>query len=633
VGNSFNQFFPWQITEDGTDEETINHIGRHELYGFFSCSFNDDSNLVDFIGPMIGATNQVAAESFLHIREDPLHPGLYYATNAPEFATHAGGRIITLNGTMGLTADAMVVTSITDPSTSSFTAEGVTPPASNSGHYRNPVPLSDGQLIACHTVETRADMDIGTSIAPRSRYDYRLKLVVTSNGNTYMTAGTELTGGINKTVSWYSPDVLMSYSGPLWEMFPVELVARIKPPRLSFPLPVPEKNVLIEEGVDEAALRAFLRQKNLAILVSRNVTTRDNADRQQPFNLRVEGTTTQTLGTNGKIYDVAHQQFFQADQIRGLGVFNAGDTPKAGRRVLAQPMHDPAVVNPLNSSGPFGSVQVAADGSTAAIVPARRAMTWQLTDGNGTPVVRERYWLTFQPGEIRSCTSCHGLNTKDQSGRPTPFNEPQALHKLLQAYKSGALIGPGAGTPGDSDGDGFPDDLEIAFGSDPNNPASTPFGGAPAGTIQTLKLTKFDIKLNFAKSTMDQITTAGTVSIPADFSPLKKELFIFTGNIGHHFILDAKGNARTTNASCKLSVKMQKGKVAAQTAKFSAQLKKGSFAAGFAAANLTGTADVKNAARTVRIYLLLNQAVEMVDAPMLYTARKGKMGTGKLKTK
>jgi hypothetical protein len=35
----------------------------------------------------------------------------------------------------------------------------------------------------------------------------------------------------------------------------------------------------------------------------------------------------------------------------------------------------------------------------------------------------------------------------------------------------------------------------------------------------------------------------------------------------------------------------------------------------------------------VRIYLLLNQAVEMVDAPMLYTARKGKMGTGKLKTK
>ena len=38
----------------------------------------------------------------------------------------------------------------------------------------------------------------------------------------------------------------------------------------------------------------------------------------------------------------------------------------------------------------------------AAFVPARRAMTWQLTDPAGAPVVRERYWLTFQPGEIRT---------------------------------------------------------------------------------------------------------------------------------------------------------------------------------------------------------------------------------------
>jgi len=31
----------------------------------------------------------------------------------------------------------------------------------------------------------------------------------------------------------------------------------------------------------------------------------------------------------------------------------------------------------------------------AAFLPARRAMTHQLTDTNGAPVVRERYWITI----------------------------------------------------------------------------------------------------------------------------------------------------------------------------------------------------------------------------------------------
>ena len=70
-------------------------------------------------------------------------------------------------------------------------------------------------------------------------------------------------------------------------------------------------------------------------------------------------------------------------------------------------------------------------------------MTWQLTDPTGAPVVRERYWLTFQPGEMRSCTSCHGINTTDQANNPVPVNEPAALHMLLQAWKAqtGKLAG------------------------------------------------------------------------------------------------------------------------------------------------------------------------------------------------
>jgi hypothetical protein len=85
-------------------------------------------------------------------------------------------------------------------------------------------------------------------------------------------------------------------------------------------------------------------------------------------------------------------------------------------------------------------VQLGPDGSSAAIVPARRAMTWQLADTNGVGVVRERYWLTFAPGEIRSCTSCHGINEADQIQQPAPTNTPLALIEFLNYWKSNATV-------------------------------------------------------------------------------------------------------------------------------------------------------------------------------------------------
>jgi hypothetical protein len=114
-------------------------------------------------------------------------------------------------------------------------------------------------------------------------------------------------------------------------------------------------------------------------------------------------------------------QFFEGQQLRGYRW--------DGRRILARPMDE--TLNPFDASAPEGSVRLGDDGSMAAFVPARRALTWQTTEADGTPAVRERYWLTFQPGEIRSCTNCHGLNKQDVFGGPTPTNPPQALADLM----------------------------------------------------------------------------------------------------------------------------------------------------------------------------------------------------------
>jgi mono/diheme cytochrome c family protein len=184
--------------------------------------------------------------------------------------------------------------------------------------------------------------------------------------------------------------------------------------------------VLDEEQVDERMLREWMKANQLALIVTRNQTSRDRADRQQPFNLRIPS-GLKTTGDGGRIYDIAHYQIFEAAQVRGYNNF------RSGRRPLAQPMA--VSKNPANPSGPSSSVKIAADGSTAAFVPANRALTWQTTDASGAAIVRERVWVTMQPGEIRTCAGCHGENTRNQAGQSAPVNKPEALRELLRYWK------------------------------------------------------------------------------------------------------------------------------------------------------------------------------------------------------
>src|SRR5690606_18161781 len=198
------------------------------------------------------------------------------------------------------------------------------------------------------------------------------------------------------------------------------------PPAPTAQLDAPERAVLAEELVNEAALRQWMKARGLALVVVRNQTSRDRADRQQPFNLQVPGGVKTTNG-NGRLYSISHFQVFQGNQVR------AYDNFRRGRRVLAQPMSVQG--NPANPGGPAGSVAIARDGSSAAFVPASQALTWQTTDPDGEAVVRERVWVTMQPGEIRTCTGCHGENTYNQAGAAASRNKPEALRALLRHWK------------------------------------------------------------------------------------------------------------------------------------------------------------------------------------------------------
>jgi len=411
-GHEIEVFFPWQINEDGTGEEVLNHLGRHELLNYFEQSFMDDPDL-DYFG--FNRSNSMPIRNLFQLAENPLQPGEYIGVNAPTFFHYTSGQLVRLYAPPGMNPDSITV--------SRATAEEFT-----DGHYRHPRPLTDGTLIASHTAYNDVSDNIGTRAEPESPYRFRIK-ILGNNGDSWA-PGETLTEGIYKPVQYWDPDVLVTYSEavPMWEFSPVEVVARPRPSKTYASIEDPELQIFQEEEIDIPALQQFLRENELALVVSRNVTTRDVADKQQPYNLRVANSSTETKGTEGRMYEVSHMQFFQGDQIRGYEGMSGG-----GRRVIAQPMHEDE--GNIDTTGPMGSVEVAADGSIAAFVPARRAMTWQLVDSDALPVVRERYWVSFQPGEIRSCGGCHGANTVTQDGGAPPVNPPEALRALMQHYK------------------------------------------------------------------------------------------------------------------------------------------------------------------------------------------------------
>ncbi len=422
--HTINQFFPWQMNEDGTELETLNHIGRHELLSYFDASH-------DGLPEFIASETRRTSASFLQIKEDPLRPGYFIGTNAPEFATHAAGQIIALNAPRTANPEQMQFEYLTDPVTRSYVADAQQPPLNHVGFFRNPTPLSTGTLIAVHTTSTYADKTTGQPLS--SRYNFRLvRMTRPAQGGGYWLPGERLIpNGISKTITYWDNQTYtqLNFSGQLWELDPVEVRVRPRPAKLSTPLPEIETNILQQELGGQAGIeqfRTFLEARNLALVVSRNVTRR--ADKQQDYNLRVVG-GVQTAEANATPVDVQYFQFLQGDLVRGYNGYTRG------RRPIAQIQHDSLL--PTVPSAPPGSVQIASDGSIAAFVPARRALSWQLTKPNGEGVVRERYWLTLQPGEMRSCTNCHGLNTTDVVlHQPAPTNPPQALRDLLRWYRA-----------------------------------------------------------------------------------------------------------------------------------------------------------------------------------------------------
>lgn len=438
-GNSFNQFTPWMMNEDGSDVETLNHVGRQELYRSASRSYNNDDNLVDqFI-----INQRTWVNNLFQLVEDPnpARAGTYYGIDSADVGYHGAGRVVRLPGSPSTNPATMAITNVTAlPFPPQPPNPALTTPIDI---HRQVRPLMNGTLLTVYTPARITDG--GTLVGGGTEaYLFRMATLTGSVGSMSPSAPI-LASAITADVTFFRNGAAFTYNGQMWEFDPVEVVVRTKPGGTTAGSPVAglEATVFAEENVDIPSFRNYLRNANLALFVSRNVTSRDKADKQQPYQVKINSptSTTQTLATGvspvGTIYGVSHLQILQADLLRGLTLGTA--TPVPGRRVLPTPLHDAqalADMPPVPDAPVPGCVKLGDDGSLAALVPARRAITYHLIDTDGKSQIKERYWVSFQPGEVRTCTSCHGLNQSDQANAGTPTNKPQALRDFLRFWKT-----------------------------------------------------------------------------------------------------------------------------------------------------------------------------------------------------
>lgn len=183
----------------------------------------------------------------------------------------------------------------------------------------------------------------------------------------------------------------------------------------------------------------------------------------------------------------------------------------------------PFISSPLTAFGSVGTgftYTITASGSAPLTFTATPLPPGLVFSGNmitGTPTVEGTYGVTL--------TATNSLGTNAQTLIISISNIVTTITEV------------------DTDGDGFPDQLEIGVGTNPMSFTSTPFGGQPAGAKHVVNIQTMNIKLDFSSpsSTKDSITMHGSIPVPSTFKGKASDVIVFVGGIVRQFGVPLNG--------------------------------------------------------------------------------------------
>jgi len=276
-------------------------------------------------------------------------------------------------------------------------------------------------------------------------------------------------------------------------------------------------------------------------------------------------------------------------------------------------------------------------GPAAAPNPAIKGLTVQFSAS-----------IDFELKDITSILWDFGDGTEDTTKRLTVAHafSAEGLYEvsLIVTHKSGALaaatvdvlVSNDTDNDGiadiqdrDDDNDGFPDEIEIAFGTDPLDPESSPSGGTQAPPDQPLKVQRILGKFNFKALFEDSLTLSGEFPIPAGAVQNNNLLITNVGGIVNTFLLDRNGRGTDEFSSFKLITRKQKNVIPKQNAKFQMKLADGDFQTDLSDEGVSGDVTVKNQALKVEIVILYRNTVYRTERDVVFTAKA--LNSGMLK--
>ena len=274
-------------------------------------------------------------------------------------------------------------------------------------------------------------------------------------------------------------------------------------------------------------------------------------------------------------------------------------------------------------------------GSVAVTGMISLPFTYNLTQGLvpgavfSQPVTFTLDPTTLPPGLTFNGTAIVGTPTKNlQTVYPATFQITISASSFGNSASQQLTITILDIVPGvDTDGDCFPDDLEIALGSNPLDPTSTPFGlPACGGQPFNLPNPKIGIKLDFATFGKDTITLSGSLPVQPGFSAPGQRVIAYVGGIFRIVTLGANGVSTTGDKLTMISIKAPRASIHAQNAKYSVKMK-GDFTATLArSSNLTSSPSVTKVERNVFVSIIVGNNVYSKTQEVQYTAKAGKSG-------
>jgi hypothetical protein len=276
----------------------------------------------------------------------------------------------------------------------------------------------------------------------------------------------------------------------------------------------------------------------------------------------------------------------------------------------------------INVIPPPPSITIPATGPVTA--SAGQPFSYAIQAGGAQP-------MTFQVTGLPARLTLDGATI---SGQPTvvgTFNvtitatnsSGTDTKTLTLTFTAPDISGPGQSSA-DTDGDGFPDELETELGNSAIDSQSTPIANQPAPPIAASGVTKLGVKLNFGKptATSDSLSLSGVLLPPAGFVAGGQTVVVDIGGVIRSYVLTTKGGS--TDRQLKIGKPSKKdGK-----SKYSVRMK-GSFASSLADEGLANE-EIKIAQPvTVPVYIIFDTNWYGEQKSALYKARLNKTGSAK----